>query len=96
MMYWLKLLKLDNATLIDLDNDDVNVDTSLQTLINFNNTGDPTLVPGITFRFTLVDNDPDDPNDDTNTNPTQTLFSIGGTTWDCDGTNYISGISKIL
>jgi len=86
-----EIIKLDNATLVDLDDDtddgDTSVPTSLQTRIQFNSGSDAETEPGITFRFTIVDNDPDDPTDDTNTVPTQTLFSIGGTTWDCDGTD---------
>ncbi len=75
-----EIIELDNATLVDLDDDGGNIDTSLETTIQFNNDGSGSAnVPGITFRFTLVDSG--------ETTPTSTLFSIGGTTWDCDGTD---------
>lgn len=74
-----EIMELDNATIVDLDNDDINVATSLQTTIQFNNDGSGSAtVPGITLRFTIVD--------DGFSTPTTTLFNIGGTTWDCDGT----------
>ena len=73
-----EIIEINNASLEDLDNDDPddggNIDTSLETTINFESGSDS----GITFRFTLVDTG--------ESVATQTLFSIGGTTWDCDGT----------
>lgn len=76
-----EIMALDNASLVDLDDDtddgDTSVPTSLQTRIQFNSGPDTGTAPGITFRFTLVDTG--------GTEATETLFSIGGTTWDCDG-----------
>lgn len=76
-----QIMALDNATLVDLDDDtddgETSVPTSLQTRIQFNPGSDSETEPGITFRFTIVDTGL--------SVPTETLFSIGGTTWDCDG-----------
>ncbi len=73
-----EIMEITNASLEDLDNDDPadggNVASSLETTINF----ESGINSGITFRFTLVDTG--------ESVPTQSLFSIGGTTWDCDGT----------
>ncbi|MBT8394325.1 MAG: hypothetical protein KJN66_05680, partial [Bacteroidia bacterium] len=68
-----EILEVDNATLVSMDNDGVNIADNLQAQITFTGTG----LPGITFKFTIVD-------DDTST-PSATIFRIGGTTWDVDG-----------
>ena len=85
-----EITEIRNATLSNIDDDLVDNPDYLQTEITF--TGNETPAdcvgcdyPGITFRFTIVDNDPSTTADDNNTTPTSTLFRIGGTTWDVDG-----------
>ncbi len=69
-----EILAIDNTELLNIDDDNVDVTNSLQTSLKFNGTG----TPGIEFEFRLVDTG--------TSNLAATIFRIGGTTWDCDGT----------
>jgi len=69
-----EILAIDNTELVNIDDDTVDVVNSLQTKLIFDGTG----TPGVEFEFSLVDTG--------TSNLAATIFRIGGTTWDCDGT----------
>ncbi len=70
-----EITEITNTTLLQMDDDSVDNANFLQTELEFTGIG----TPGITFEFTIVDTG--------TTTPAATVFRIGGTTWDCDGTN---------
>ncbi|NND09729.1 MAG: T9SS type A sorting domain-containing protein [Flavobacteriaceae bacterium] len=69
-----EIMDIDNTILVDIDDDGQDTPEFLQTRLQFTGNG----TPGIEFKFTLVDAG--------TSNPSATIFRIGGTTWDCDGT----------
>ncbi len=71
----MEIVVLDNTTIVDIDDDTVDNPSYLQTRLNFTGSG----TPGVEFKFTIVDSG-------TQT-PSATLFRIGGTTWDVDGSS---------
>ncbi len=74
----LEVVELTNTTILQIDDDTDTPGEStpsfLQSQLSFTGTG----VPGVTYKFTIVDTG--------TTTPSSTIFRIGGTTWDCDGT----------
>ncbi len=74
----LEITELDNTTIVQIDDDTDTPGTStpsfLQSELIFTGAG----VPGVTYKFTIVD--------DNSFTPSTSIFRIGGTTWDCDGT----------
>ncbi len=69
----IEIMEVDNTDLLQMDDDTVDNADFLQAELRFSGSG----TPGITFKFTIVD-------DNTST-PATDIFRIGGTTWDCDG-----------
>jgi len=67
----LEITEIDNTTILNIDDDTVDNADFLQSELRFSGSG----IPGVTYKFTIVDND-------TNT-PASSIFRIGGTTWDC-------------
>ena len=70
----LEIVELDNTIIEDIDDDTVDTAEFLQSRLTFTGNG----TPGVTYKFTIVDDETDD--------PAMSIFRIGGTTWDCDGT----------
>ncbi len=70
-----EIVDIDNAELKQLDDDGQDTPEFLQTEIKFLGNG----TPGIEFKFTLVDAG--------TSTPSASIFRIGGTTWDVDGTD---------
>ncbi len=71
----LEIVELDNTTIVKIDDDTIDTPDFLQSELTFTGTG----TPGVTYKFTLVDVG--------TSTPSSTIYRIGGTTWDCDGTN---------
>jgi len=71
----LQIVELTNCTIDDIDDDSVDTAAFLQSRLSFSGSG----TPGVTYEFSLV-----------NTGGSLTdlaeIQRIGGTTWDCDGT----------
>jgi hypothetical protein len=77
-----EIVEMRNATISTIDDDTVDNPNYLQTRVTFTGNEKPTDCagcdyPGITFKFTIV-------NQGTSI-PAASLFRIGGTTWDVDG-----------
>ena len=71
----LEIVEKTNTTINKIDDDTVDTPNFLQSELTFTGTG----TPGVTYKFTLVDTG--------TTTPSSTIYRIGGTTWDCDGTD---------
>ncbi len=75
-----EITEMHDATLSTIDDDTVDNADYLQSRITFTGNDNPTTgvdYPGITFKFTIVNEGTSD--------PSASLFRIGGTTWDVDG-----------
>ena len=71
----LEITELTNTTIVNIDDDSVDTAEFLQSELTFTGSG----TPGVTYEFTIVDAG--------TSTPATTIFRIGGTTWDCDGTD---------